>query len=72
MHISGLESIDASANGGPSFIVQTSQTFESSHAALGFSISKLPSPPCIASCNFGTVLLRIGLGIDEEGGSRGV
>ena len=67
-----LGSTDVSADGAPPFTAQTSPTSESSHTALGSSISKPPSCPCNASCNTGIALLAIGIGTDEEGGSGGV
>ena len=69
---SGLGSIDVSNDGAPPLTARTSQISESSHTALGLSISKFPSYPCNESCNTGTMLLGIGIGKDEEGGSGGV
>ena len=72
MHTSGLGNIDASVDGASPFTARICPTSESSHTALGSPISELPSYSYNASCNTGIVLLGLGIGTDEEGGSGGV
>ena len=72
MCTSVLGSIDVSADGSPPLTAQISPISESLHTALGSPISKLPSYLCNASCNTERVLLAIGIGTSEEGGSGGV
>jgi hypothetical protein len=65
-------SLDALVDGAPPLLARTYQTSKSPCVALGSSILILFSPSWIVSCNLGTALLGIGIGIDEEGGSGGV